>query len=174
MGTSAKTLRRIVWLVEKGHLPIGGRVADIGTQQLRADPEAVGAFIDFFKRKGASILITQSEANRIGKAGYLGELLKAVGFEYVAFDIFDAPDTVLLDLNINFVPEHQRNLFDLVTNFGTTEHVINQMACNEVDTRPRKERRRDLSRSADGGISSSLLLCVPTRRVARYCVCKSV
>ena len=32
-----------------------------------------------------------------------------------------------MDLNIHFVPADLQSKFDLVTNYGTTEHVLNQM-----------------------------------------------
>ena len=50
-----------------------------------------------------------------------------MGFDYTAFDIFEAPNTRLMDLNIHFVPPDLQSKFDLVTNYGTTEHVLNQM-----------------------------------------------
>lgn len=53
--------------------------------------------------------------------------MSGVGFDYTAFDIFEAPNTRLMDLNIHFVPPDLQSKFDLVTNYGTTEHVLNQM-----------------------------------------------
>lgn len=53
--------------------------------------------------------------------------MNACGFKYCALDIFDAEDTILFDLNLHEVPKNLHQQFDLVTNFGTTEHVINQL-----------------------------------------------
>ena len=71
--------------------------------------------------------MTEAEAMSVANGGYLGALLSGVGFDYTAFDIFEAPNTRLMDLNIHFVPSDLQSKFDLVTNYGTTEHVLNQM-----------------------------------------------
>jgi hypothetical protein len=52
--------------------------------------------------------------------------MKACGFKYLALDIFNADDTILFDLNLQDPGPELAGQFDLVTNFGTTEHVINQ------------------------------------------------
>jgi len=58
--------------------------------------------------------------------GLMGKLMSACGFKYCALDIFEAEDTILFDLNNHDPGDELRDKFDLVTNFGTTEHVINQ------------------------------------------------
>ena len=63
----------------------------------------------------------------VASGGQLGHLLRGAGFDYTAFDIFEAPDTKVMDLNIQIVPPDLQGQFDLVTNYGTTEHVLNQM-----------------------------------------------
>jgi hypothetical protein len=127
MGATGKTLVRIASLVEQKLLPIGGSIAELGTQNLRCDQEDCIRFLRFFQERGADISVTEAEAGATANGGYLGSLLKGVGFNYTAFDIFEAPDTKLMDLNIHFVPADLRSTFDLVTNYGTTEHVLNQM-----------------------------------------------
>jgi hypothetical protein len=127
MGASGKTLARIEALVHDGHLHVGARVAELGTQQLHAQPVETSNFLRFFRDRGVAVSMTEAKAAETGRGGFLGSLLKAVGFGYVALDIFDAPDTRLLDLNTQFVPDDLRSSFDLVTNYGTTEHVLNQM-----------------------------------------------
>jgi hypothetical protein len=127
MGASGKTLSQIAALVEQNLLPVGGRIAELGTQNLRCDPQDCIRFLRFFQERGAAISLTEADAAATADGGYLGSMLKGVGFAYTAFDIFEAPDTQLMDLNIHFVPAEMRSQFDLVTNYGTTEHVLNQM-----------------------------------------------
>lgn len=127
MGASGKTLARIASLVEQNLLPVGGSIAELGTQNLRCDRQDCIRFLRFFQERGAKVSLTETEAGDTANGGYLGSLLKGVGFQYTAFDIFEAPDTRLMDLNIHFVPADLRSKFDLVTNYGTTEHVLNQM-----------------------------------------------
>lgn len=48
------------------------------------------------------------------------------GFAYRSFDIVEAPHCGYFDLNTDAVPQRHREAFDLLLNFGTTEHVLNQ------------------------------------------------
>ena len=51
---------------------------------------------------------------------------------YVSFDIAAGYRTILLDLNNAAVPDALWGKFDLVLNFGTTEHILNQLNCFKV------------------------------------------
>lgn len=57
---------------------------------------------------------------------FVGELLERAGFAYNAIDIADGYRTTILDLNHDVVPAEFAGRFDLVLNFGTTEHLLNQ------------------------------------------------
>lgn len=57
---------------------------------------------------------------------FVGELLEKAGMEYVSFDIADGYKTDLIDLNTANLPPSYINKFDVVLNFGTTEHLLNQ------------------------------------------------
>jgi hypothetical protein len=127
VGASGKTLSRITTIVDGKLLPLGARIAELGTQTLHCENDETVQFINFFRQRGAKVSMTEADAVRVGRGGYLGSLFKGVGFDYTAFDIFEAPDTELMDLNIHFVPAGLQSKFDLVTNYGTTEHVLNQM-----------------------------------------------
>jgi SAM-dependent methyltransferase len=119
--------------VSDGRLPLGGAVAELGAQRLFCVDQDVEVrhFLAFFEQRGTleRPLTTFDDAAiaAFASEGYLGALLKAVGFRYLALDIFQAPDTRLFDLNLHIVPPDLAGQFDLVTNFGTTEHVLNQM-----------------------------------------------
>jgi hypothetical protein len=52
---------------------------------------------------------------------------EALGYEYACIDVDGTPDALVLDLNYDEVPAEHRGRYDLVTNFGTTEHVVNQL-----------------------------------------------
>jgi hypothetical protein len=127
MGASGKTLKSIAELVRGGLVPLGAKIAELGVQNLHCDPGAAAEFVQLFRDKGANVSISDNEAAKFGEGGHLGAMLNAVGFDYTAIDIFDAPNTRLHDLNIDFVEPDMLGKFDLVTNYGTTEHVINQM-----------------------------------------------
>jgi hypothetical protein len=50
-----------------------------------------------------------------------------LGLNYAAIDIDGSPESIPLDLNFDDVPREAKGKFHLVTNFGTTEHVANQL-----------------------------------------------
>ena len=60
------------------------------------------------------------------------EFWEWLGFDYVSVDIDGTPGSLALDLNFNSVPNSVRQKFNLVTNFGSTEHVANQLNAFKV------------------------------------------
>lgn len=56
----------------------------------------------------------------------LGQALTEEGIRYKALDIFEGFGVELFDLNRDDLSTENRNAYDLVCNFGTTEHVLNQ------------------------------------------------
>jgi len=50
-----------------------------------------------------------------------------LGFQYASIDIDGSPNSIPLDLNYDMLPDWARKKFDVVTNFGTTEHIANQL-----------------------------------------------
>jgi SAM-dependent methyltransferase len=63
---------------------------------------------------------------------FIGELFEKAGMEYLSFDIASGYRTTILDLNRAVLPAKLKNKFDLVLNFGTTEHILNQLNCFKV------------------------------------------
>ena len=63
---------------------------------------------------------------------FAGELFEQAGMEYASFDIAAGYRTTILDLNHAVLPPPLRGRFDLVLNFGTTEHILNQLNCFKV------------------------------------------
>ena len=132
MGASAKSLSRFVSLHDRGLLKIGASIIELGAQELHCTgmEDYVRGFIKHFSEKNSSMkgaeLYTNAELTQFANKGLLGELMIACGFAYRALDIFEAANTTQFDLNIHTPAEDLIERFDLVTNFGTTEHVINQ------------------------------------------------
>lgn len=50
-----------------------------------------------------------------------------LGVAYASVDLDGSPGSIPLDLNYDEVPPEYRMAHDLVTNFGTTEHIANQL-----------------------------------------------
>lgn len=132
MGASAKTLSRILSLHQRGLVPSGAAVIDLGTQQLfcSGQIQAIEEIIRHFAATDAAVrkleAYSAAQLNDFADKGLLGDLLIACGFAYCALDIFEASHTTLFDLNVQSVDDEMRERFDLVTNLGTTEHIINQ------------------------------------------------
>jgi hypothetical protein len=57
---------------------------------------------------------------------------KWLGFDYASIDIDGGPYSIPLDLNYDDAPWEARGKYPLVTNFGTTEHVVNQLNAFKV------------------------------------------
>ncbi len=133
MGSTPKTLYRLTHLAATGALQPGVKVCDIGATQLFGDAkgEAASRFLEFFAGKHEDATppakVPQARLQAIGNGGFLGDLLILAGFKYTAIDIFHATNTVLFDLNVHEPGPDLEAQFDLVMNFGTTEHVFNQL-----------------------------------------------
>lgn len=137
MGAGAKNLEQIMLLTETGVLKPGGRVCDIGASELQgpAIPEAVRCFLDYYAQRGsgpAAADVPEDVLDKLSSQGFLADLFLLAGFEYVALDIFHARNTILFDLNAHKPGPALKGRFDLVLNFGTTEHVVNQYQAHKT------------------------------------------
>jgi hypothetical protein len=65
-------------------------------------------------------------------APYSRDFWTWLGFAYASIDIDGSPGSIPLDLNFDPIPSDLRGRFALVTNFGTTEHVANQLNAFQV------------------------------------------
>ena len=130
MGLNHSSLEQYMEFAKEGVLPKGGRILDIGAQQIdaSADPESLDRYVSYFG--GAAL--TPDERTRISNNGYVGDLHIKAGFQYTAFDVSAEPHVINVDLNFGRVPFFHRGKYDLVTNHGTTEHVVNQMNAMKV------------------------------------------
>ncbi len=133
MGAGIKTIQRIMEMTETGCLPYGSNICDIGTTQLfgAGINDAACSMADYYARRAPKgpfqARITDAQLSSITDGSFFGELLMLAGFRYTALDIFKAPNTILFDLNRHAPGPKLENHFDLVMNFGTTEHVFNQV-----------------------------------------------
>lgn len=73
-----------------------------------------------------------AEAGGFCNDAFLRDVMVKCGISYTSLDVFERPDNIVADLNTFQVPENLFGGFDVVLNFGTTEHVLNQFNCFEV------------------------------------------
>jgi len=128
MGTTLKQAERILGFEAEGMLPPGGLIAEMGAQEL-APSTAAEEVAALFARHRPDTALPRDEAGRIAAERWTSALYQAFGFGYVSFDLVEAPANRPTDLNRESVPPELRGRAALVTNFGTTEHIIDQVNC---------------------------------------------
>lgn len=125
------------WLAETGRVRPGGRVLDIGESCLIA---AAAEDIEWvWDRFGCTVPAADRprlaaeyahrstlNAHPTIQTLFLSELLDPTSVAYDAIDVVSARCAHKFDLNAHTLARAKRGAFDLVVNFGTTEHVVNQ------------------------------------------------
>lgn len=108
------------------------RICELGDQTIQVSKEAAEALYAFALRNhtpnsavGLAELRRRLDAH-IGRQMHVREIFLAAGFDYVSVDANEKGGARFVDLN--YWPNEAASLgkFDVVTNFGTTEHVANQ------------------------------------------------
>jgi hypothetical protein len=133
MGASVLPL--LMKLKRQGHIANTSAVIEIGAQQL--DESFIGATEDI-AATGRLFGITgppppfawtgpRSDTNVLSGAPLAREFWTWLGLNYASIDIDGSPGSIPLDLNYDEVPAGFVGRYDVVTNFGTTEHVANQL-----------------------------------------------
>jgi SAM-dependent methyltransferase len=64
--------------------------------------------------------------------GSASELHLALGMSYACVDLDPSFNSIALDLNFDGAPAEHRGRYDLVTNHGTSEHIMNQLNVFQV------------------------------------------
>ena len=131
------------WLSEGGCLPAGSRLLDIGESCLYYATEDEIRWL--WDRYGCTIKPEDYEAtlahyamrsNTIGhpeiQTLFVAELLAVTNLRYAGIDVVSAGFAERFDLNVHALAPEQRNSFDMIVNFGTTEHLNNQMNAYRV------------------------------------------
>ncbi len=136
MGMS---IERLLFLQQNGHLASQRcRVLDIGPQnvyhiekdKLRAFVERQGCIVpDEALAKEIDRLVYFSTPRPEERTTLLSEITDLTDIEYNSFDVCPGLKTDIIDLNFDALPERYREYYDVVLNFGTSEHVFNQWNC---------------------------------------------
>jgi hypothetical protein len=138
MGLAAGSIELLIRLRQGGFIPASGAVAEIGAQQLsnaflraRDRLEFLGQLFGVTAKFGLPVPGTPTLVGGVELLSETAPLARHfwewLGFQYASIDIDGSPNSILLDLNYDVVPDWARQKFDVVTNFGTTEHVANQL-----------------------------------------------
>src|SRR5215208_1577949 len=132
MALNQQFLQLMVWLKEKNHLPQKSKVVEIGAQQLNDSfllaTQDIARLSKLFGVPTPHLPRPIAPQRHLDPAApYARSFYTALGFEYSCVDIDRTPGAIPLDLNFDIVPSHLAGQFHLVTNFGTTEHIPNQL-----------------------------------------------
>lgn len=139
MGIGVGVLDLLARLHAQNLIRPGTSVIEIGAQQLtnsflqaHADVRRVGEL--FGVTLPLELPSAQPTQIAHGSKEHLSEsappardFWKWLGFDYTAIDIDGSPGSLPLDLNFDSIPPELHGRFALVTNFGTTEHIANQL-----------------------------------------------
>ena len=135
MAFNLSELHIVMRLRLDGYLPDGCAVAEIGAQQV--DPSIIESgrdLADLGRAFGVAAPIPVLVVNRPPEALHRlagmpmsRQIWEWLGITYTAIDIDESPECVPLDLNFDVTPKALVGRHHLVTNFGTTEHVANQL-----------------------------------------------
>ena len=139
MGINRLDLDVLIQLKNKEYIPNKGAVIEIGAQQISNDFLAAQAEINQIgKQFGAPLPhpfpsplpsgLVNGGCEPLHSDAPMAKLFwEWLGFDYAAVDIDGSPGSIALDLNFDSVPQNLLGKYHLVTNYGTTEHVANQL-----------------------------------------------
>ena len=130
MGTGAGITLSILHAMHPQGLPPTFRMLEMGNTQMYGPVEEFAALFDFLKvpepTKSRMAQDYGSRAVPSGLGGHNLEIMPAAGVAYECVDYCD-PTTIKADFNKDKLPHNLVGAFDLITNFGTSEHVADQM-----------------------------------------------
>ncbi len=135
MGMGASILPLLRKLKQQGHIANGSAVIEIGAQQLdnsfikaTRDIAIVGRLFGALMPPPAFTWTgARSDTDLLAGAPLARAFWTWLGLDYASIDIDGSPGSIPLDLNYDEVPTEFIGKYDVVTNFGTTEHVANQL-----------------------------------------------
>jgi hypothetical protein len=144
MGIGVPDLELLLSLRQQGCIADPGAVIEVGAQQLTnsmlQSPELVarlgrsfGVKTEYALPKPLPSMRGEGNADLLdANAPLARDFWRWLGFAYASIDIDGSPGSIPLDLNYDDVPADAIGKYHLVTNYGTTEHVANQLNAFKV------------------------------------------
>jgi SAM-dependent methyltransferase len=130
MGYAADALDRLTHALYVEVAP-GGGILELGDQRINGDlnAEVMAALRRLVTRASRSPANVQDIIDRhfVNGPRRIASAFDDSDFTYKCLDVNDGPSIIKADLNEYVVPTEWRGKFDLVTNYGTTEHVLDQI-----------------------------------------------
>jgi SAM-dependent methyltransferase len=137
MGMSTGDLELLLRLRRLRYIPLGANVIEVGAQQIANSALLHQRIFEDLRREFECVEslpwpVPLSDSSLSENGPLSRDMWLGLGCSYQSIDIDGSPDAIRLDLNCDCVPAESLNAFDLVTNYGTTEHVANQMNAFKV------------------------------------------
>jgi len=105
-------------------------IIEFGSQDIDTDVDYLHDFIKSFNKEPLDLKDYLNKNHSRLSTKYLYESLSIK--KYDCIDIDGAHESLNFDLNYNLQEKYNfTNKYDIVTNFGTTEHIFNQYSCFE-------------------------------------------
>jgi hypothetical protein len=114
-----------LWDLIDAYVPTGGRILDIGSQDVsattRSDLQPIMSMLHGDRADG---LIQERFGD--GKLWKVGDLFEGSRYRHESIDLYPGRSIIQADLNSFAVPKDYWGAFDLVANLGSSEHIFNQ------------------------------------------------
>jgi len=130
MGISPVTLSHFIKFYKDGIFSNVKSIFEIGSQEVTC-AGFEDSLSELLKVFGISDVVPEKLAS-LANGGSGRELYEMMRLTYACIDTDGKFGSLPLDLNFDDVPEELHNRHDFVTNFGTTEHIVNQLNCFKV------------------------------------------
>tara|TARA_B100000315_G_C14551917_1_gene576252 strand:+ start:216 stop:1118 length:903 start_codon:yes stop_codon:yes gene_type:complete len=126
MGLGPQVIALYVQLKRNGTFDNITKVMEFGSQDLVFPGEKYNSLlVDLFETFDCDVPF-EEELKQMVK-GPAKDVYEHLGLKYSCLDTDGKYNALVLDINIDDVPSEHLNRYDLVTNHGTTEHLINQL-----------------------------------------------
>lgn len=125
MGIGAQTLGLLHEMARAGELAGVQRVIEFGSQELHC--VGYGPLVNRVVQEMGKTPFGEHELRSLINGGGAQTLYERLGWEYRCIDTDGRHGALPLDFNFDPMPAAEKGCYDLVTNFGTTEHLINQL-----------------------------------------------
>jgi hypothetical protein len=98
-------------------------VMELGSQDFWCPQKnlVLGLFKAFGRTADPELLETRNAQQKPAKLLY-----EALGLKYHCVDVDGRVGSVVMDLNFDSIPDEQKGRYNLITNHGTSEHILNQ------------------------------------------------
>ena len=124
MAYSRGALQALEGLID-ANVPIGGRILDIGSQDIAAAThDDIRSFL--FKLHGDHVDAVLSARFREGERWKVADMFEDSLYRHESIDLYPGKSIIQADLNTFAVPPEYHGAFDLLANLGSTEHVFDQ------------------------------------------------